>query len=166
MPKIYYPVTLFVLLLLTALFPYNFCAAEASSAFDGPSEEEEEVSPKNLSTRIVGGEDAPLDDYPWFARLVYRNFDWAGCGGMLVAPQYVLTAAHCVSPKTNWNVDVAAVEIGAVCSGVGSNNCDQPLQRIYVEKIIPHPEYDDNTANDDFALVKLVSHADVDPVLM
>lgn len=116
-------------------------------------------------SRIVGGVNAPSDAYPWFARLVNRDGSWAGCGGMLVAPQYVLTAAHCVSPNTSWSASRAAVQIGAVCSN-DTNNCGEPIQQINVASIIMHPGYDTNTLNNDFALVKLVSRANASPVEM
>ena len=116
--------------------------------------------------KIVGGELAPVDKYPWFARLVYRNgSSWAGCGGMLVAPEYVLTAAHCVSPNTPWSTNQAAVQIGAACPN-SSNNCGQPVQQINVESITPHPNYSSSTTNNDYALVKLVSRANATPVAM
>ncbi len=36
-------------------------------------------------TRIIGGTDVEKDTYPWFA-------DFNECGGMLISPEYVLTA--------------------------------------------------------------------------
>ena len=114
---------------------------------------------------IVGGELAPVDKYPWFARLVDRSGNWAQCGGMLVAPEYVLTAAHCVSPYETWTASQAAVQIGAVCPNT-SNNCGQPIQQINVQSITPHPNYNNNNLNNDYALVKLVSRANATPVVM
>ncbi|KAK9878849.1 hypothetical protein WA026_003684 [Henosepilachna vigintioctopunctata] len=44
--------------------------------------------------RIVGGEPAGVDEYPWMVQLSYFNRFY--CGGMLINDRYVLTAAHCV----------------------------------------------------------------------
>ena len=120
---------------------------------------------REFPNRIVGGEFAPADKYPWFTRLMERNGSWAGCGGMLVAPEYVLTAAHCVAPETSWSASNAAVEIGSLCPN-SANNCGQPKQTINVASITRHPNYNTNTLNNDFALVKLVSKANAKPVKM
>lgn len=57
----------------------------------------------SIVDRILGGEDAALDDYPWMALLEYKkagNFNGErrklSCGGALINPRYVLTAAHCL----------------------------------------------------------------------
>jgi secreted trypsin-like serine protease len=42
---------------------------------------------------VVGGTPASPREYPWYASI-------AGCGGSLVAPDRVLTAAHCVTGET------------------------------------------------------------------
>ncbi|KAJ6638868.1 Organic cation transporter protein, partial [Pseudolycoriella hygida] len=49
---------------------------------------------RNDATRIVGGQAAGINEFPWMARLSYFNRFY--CGGMLINDRYVLTAAHCV----------------------------------------------------------------------
>ncbi|XP_052748507.1 transmembrane protease serine 9 [Galleria mellonella] len=49
---------------------------------------------RNEVSRIVGGEEAGTNEFPWIARLTY--FKRFYCGGMLINDRYVLTAAHCV----------------------------------------------------------------------
>lgn len=117
--------------------------------------------------RIVGGELVfPRDSYPWFAITLNLDqsggFSWAECGGMLVAPEYVLTAAHCLPVFEDGN---EAVMVGAVCPFRG-HNCGEPRQTIKVERIIAHPEFDSDSFQNDFALLKLETRANADPVSM
>ncbi|KAG6462735.1 hypothetical protein O3G_MSEX013433 [Manduca sexta] len=49
---------------------------------------------RNEASRIVGGHQAGLNEFPWMAKLIY--FKRFYCGGMLINDRYVLTAAHCV----------------------------------------------------------------------
>lgn len=53
--------------------------------------------------RIVGGGPVGVDAVPWQVGLAFNDAHWAGtvaqrfaCGGTLVAPSVVITAAHCV----------------------------------------------------------------------
>lgn len=50
-------------------------------------------------TRVFGGRDTKIKDYPWMVALHYDYDEWFrvwGCGGSLINKKYVLTAAHCV----------------------------------------------------------------------
>ena len=48
--------------------------------------------------RIVGGTTAPKGAWPWQAQIRTAS-GFPFCGGTLVAPQWVVTAAHCVPRK-------------------------------------------------------------------
>src|SRR5690349_5084771 len=51
---------------------------------------------------VVGGEQIAFSDAPWFASV-------ASCGGTLVAPDRVLTAAHCFNGMSAADVTALAV---------------------------------------------------------
>jgi len=51
-------------------------------------------SSSSTSLRIVNGQDASPNRYPYYVELLNKNDDFQ-CGGTLVAPNMVLSAAHC-----------------------------------------------------------------------
>ncbi|EDN66665.1 transmembrane protease serine 2 [Beggiatoa sp. PS] len=52
-------------------------------------------SDTNRTPRIIGGEDASKLSWPWIVSLEFKGAD-SDCGGSLIHPYWVLTAAHCV----------------------------------------------------------------------
>ena len=76
----------------------------------------------NAYTRIIGGRQALQGVYPWQAALVTSKNRFVFCGGSLIYPSWVLTAAHCVVDATgNVNTDfqVRCVRENGACRREG-----------------------------------------------
>ena len=58
-----------------------------------------------IASRIVGGTVADANSWPWQV-MVTNNSGYQFCGGSLVDPNWVVTAAHCVVNETPFSLKI------------------------------------------------------------
>jgi hypothetical protein len=101
------------------------------------------------SPDIVGGRKAEPGAWPWQVALVSRTSSQAYngffCGGSLIAPDWVLTAAHCLDETEATLIDVLA----------GTNLLSSNERRIQADRLLIHPEYSAYSLDGDLGLLHL-----------
>lgn len=96
---------------------------------------------EDLDSRIVQGKEVEEGRYPYSVSLT--RFGSHICGGSLIAPQYVLTAAHC------------AKSIRDVQFGRHDRSGNEAYEQIGIMNKIIHPNYDDNNLENDVMILQL-----------
>ena len=124
-----------------------------------PADESSARAASERFTRIVGGEVASTGSWPWQVALVesherdgrrgarVRQF----CGGSVIAPRWVLTAAHCVDNLRPGDLRVL----------VGTHDLDRGGRLLDVRAIHVHENYSAPTKGNDIALLRLARAAGV-----
>ncbi|CAH0625498.1 unnamed protein product [Chrysodeixis includens] len=108
----------------------------------------EEQSPVS-GQRIVGGSISDISETPYQAGLVIQVFIilTSVCGASIIAPDRVLTAAHC-----NYDGRMTANSFTVV---LGSNFLFSGGRRIVTRDVVMHPQWNPQTVANDIAIIRL-----------
>ncbi|XP_042324448.1 plasma kallikrein isoform X5 [Sceloporus undulatus] len=108
------------------------------------------VQESSVSTRVVGGVNASLAEWPWQVSLHVKLSKQSHlCGGSIISDQWILTAAHCTE-------DLLLTEVWRVYSGIlKQSEINKHTPVFKVQEIVVHPKYKVSEAGYDIALLKL-----------
>lgn len=110
---------------------------------------------QRIEPKIITGKQSKSDAWPWMAYIIFTNKtkNDSMCGGTLVAPQWVLTAAHCVEDMSSARVLLDKNDLWAK----GGEDFSASYSAI-------HPKYNTTRNYADIALLHLDTPTTIKPV--
>lgn len=118
----------------------------------------------DIRPRVVGGKLARENSWPWQVLIVYSANGMEGlCGGSILTPGWILTAAHCVVNEKGQVQNASGFRVVS-----GTADLDRPGKVSRVRRVVQHPRYGATTPgfHNDIALLELVEPAHGQPVTL
>lgn len=115
-------------------------------------------SENQYEARIIGGETAHKNAWPWFALIMFQRKPGGRksheCGGTLVSEKFVLTAAHCLLEQSRLSRPVRNSMITVRLGEHDLKSADGEVD-VGVSRILVHPAFNSKTFKNDIALIEL-----------
>ena len=103
------------------------------------------INERELDSRVIGGTEAVDGRYSYAVSLQDSVGGRHFCGGSLIAPNVVLSAAHCMQTDVGVKVVIGRHDLRNTTDG----------DEVNVQTQIPHPDYDQTTTNNDYMILIL-----------
>ena len=117
------------------------------------------VAQKTTSgNRIIGGNNATFNEYPWqaFLQITLDNGKYRGCGGSLISNQHILTAAHCTEGAS-----------GVSHAFLGEHDLNDIQEHaVTISRITDHPDYNSHTYDNDLSVLTLTTPVSFSPSML
>ncbi|MBY5409654.1 trypsin-like serine protease [Rhizobium leguminosarum] len=125
--------------------------------------------------RVIGGQAAKKGEWPWQVKILAPDPEQRGrfgghCGGSLISPRWILTAAHCVTSGRSGKQDLFARDLlivegkSKIDKVIAVDGPDKP--GLAVEDVIIHEDFDRKVFANDIALIKLSEPAKSKPAIL
>lgn len=144
-----------VLIILSSVnsLPINYRLSKyEKEQYDIENEEADTTDEVEPELKIVGGKDAERGNHPHIISLQYNypgmNRMFHTCGGAIVSPEFIVTAAHCIHPT-----EMQQYEVAAGLYNLKENEDSE--QRRHIWRAYVHPEFKGGISQGDIALIQL-----------